>query len=246
MSTLPVHKELEALARDPFSLNPFTWADVKERIDTLIADAKLDWSEEVIQRERGHVPHMRAHLYVLQLQYIAIRGTNKVMHLLRDAATAATEIGLVEHIQQACHRFEKTREKYDKLHSLLGPAGAPEAHGYFLTFVESRFDDLTAELQRQREAIMLLAAKTDVELARREPNCEDAMRKRLMLPPPPDYAYAPEETERELKEALDGPPPLPRDDDEDSMALRVVTAYLDKLREDEKEEDEFKSPKIEK
>jgi hypothetical protein len=30
------------------------------------------------------------------------------------------------------------------------------------------------------------------------------------------------------------------------MALRVVTAYLDKLREDEKEEDGFKSPKIEK
>jgi hypothetical protein len=145
MSTLPVHKELEALARDPFSLNPFTWADVKERIDTLIADAKLDWSEEVIQRERGRVPHMRAHLYVLQLQYIAIRGTNKVMHLLRDAAAAATEIGLVEHIQQACHRFEKTREKYDKLHSLLGPAGAPEAHGYFRTWNWRGANPLTKE-----------------------------------------------------------------------------------------------------
>lgn len=239
MSTLPVHKELEALAQDPFSLNPFAWADVKERIGTLLADAKLDWSEEVIQRERGHVPHMRAHLYVLQLQYIAIRGTNKVMHLLRDAAAATTEIGLVEHIQQACHQFEKTREKYDKLHSLLGPAGAPEAHGYFLTLVESRVDDLTAELQRQREAIMLLAAKADVELARREPTYEGTMRRRLT--PPPDDAYAPEETERELKEALDGPPPpLSRSGDEDSMALRVVTAYLNKLREDERDEIENK------
>ena len=241
MSTLPVHKELEALAQDPFSLDPVAWRAVGARIGALVAGAaSLDWSEETVESERGHVPHMRAHLYVLRLQYIAIRGTNQVMHLLRNAAGASDDLALAENIQLACHRFEKTSQKYKQLRDLLGPSGAPESHGYFLTLVESRFDDLTAELQRQRESIILAATNADVEMARREPTCEDAMKRRLAAPASPKAA--PEVVETQLTEALDNGTwplrePLPRDEDGDNMPLRVVTAYLNKLREEEREED---------
>lgn len=243
MNSLPIHEDLEALAQDPFSLDPIAWDSVRGRIDGLIGRAvSLDWSDEAIERERGHVPHMRAHIYVLQLQYIGIRGTNKVMHLLRNTdATARSDLDTVDNIQRACHRFERTNAKYRPLRALIGKEGAAEAHGYFLTLLEARFDDLTAVLQRLREQIMLSATQSGVEMARREPRYEETIHKRLSVPPLTNPT--PEETENALKAQLDSgtwppraPLPVPRNDDDD-MALRVVTAYLEKLRADEKDED---------
>lgn len=236
MSSLPVHKKLEALAQEPFSLDIARWKRIRAQIDALVTAANLDWSDEAIERERGHVPPARAHLHVLNLQYIAIRGTNKVMrHLLADAET---ELDFAENIQRACLQFEKMLVKYRPLRNLLNPAGEPEAHGQYLTLVESRMLDLTAELQRQRERIVFAAAQADVELTQRAPTCEAAMKRRLAVTVPTHAPQMPEVTEQRLKEALDRnpAPQIPRNDD-NSTALRIVTAYLEKLRDDDEAED---------
>jgi len=230
MSTLTVHKRLEALAQEPFSLDPRAWQEIRRDIDARIQElgAGLDWSDEAIEMERDHVPEIRAHLHVLNLQYIGIRGTNKVMrHLLADAATVLRRM---ENIQLACLQFEKTLEKYTPLRKLLGRGGAPEAHGQYLTLIESRFQDLTAELQQLREGLILEAARSDVELARRKPDCEEAMLKRLH-PRPRDSPSGPDEAQTRLMEELDKGAMIrePVIADGDDMAVRVVKALHKKL-----------------
>jgi hypothetical protein len=237
MTSLPIHKQLEDLAQPPYNLDPQKWLAIRESINALYKSlgADLDWSDEQIEAERGHVHPLRAHLYVLSLQYIAVRGTNKIMLVLQRNAKTDLEWG--DTIQQACIRLEKTQEKYRPLRNLLGPEGAPESHGYFLTLVETRLAKVAEELQQQRERMIIAAARHDAERARRADDYADSIARRLRSRPLGAPA-TPEAAQLRLAEALDGPELPARPNQEQDMAWRVVDAFFNKLKDEDKGEEE--------